>query len=113
MNAPVTLEDLQTEVDPVIANHTRIMVSGAKLHTSICTFGDLPSRRIMGGIALEIRPWSAALEKLRKSVIEASGGEPYNFCLVNKYSGGSECIGPHKDDNSLLIAKSSIACWSQ
>merc|ERR1712129_581263 len=55
------------------------------------------------------KPWKKCkLLKEIKNKIEAQFGE-YNFCLINRYKNGNDRMGFHKDDESDLHTKASIA----
>jgi alkylated DNA repair dioxygenase AlkB len=47
-----------------------------------------------------------------KERIEQLLHERFNFCLLNWYRNGDECVGEHSDDESDLVPGAVIACVS-
>jgi len=57
------------------------------------------------------RPWTALLTEVREVISQASGYD-YNFVLINRYNGGSDYMGEHKDDEKDLCQDYPIASLS-
>jgi len=57
------------------------------------------------------RPWTPLLTEIRQCVSQASGYD-FNFVLINRYDGGSDYMGEHKDDEKDLCQGYPIASLS-
>lgn len=57
------------------------------------------------------RPWTALLTEVREVISRASGYD-FNFVLINRYNGGSDYMGEHKDDEKDLCQDYPIASLS-
>jgi alkylated DNA repair dioxygenase AlkB len=56
-------------------------------------------------------PWTNELRYLKQK-IETLTGESFNSCLLNFYHNGTECMGWHSDDETMMKKNASIASLS-
>lgn len=77
-----------------------------------CSYGDNEGIILRYGAAVEIsKKWPSVLESTRRRV-EAFTGKNYNYCLVNVYRDGNDCVHWHQDNESILVPRASIASVS-
>lgn len=71
-------------------------------------FGDSGLSYTFSGVTVYCNPWLPLVREL-KTAVEIAAQETFNFVLVNYYRNGLDYIGEHRDDETDLCSKSSIA----
>lgn len=74
-------------------------------------YGDPAARYTYSGLAWEPRPWTPALQSLRRR-IEATTNTRFNSVLLNYYRDGRDSMGWHADDETELGPAPAIASLS-
>ena len=76
-------------------------------------YGDPGTTYSFSGNVYTALPWSALPGLLRvRDKITAETGQSFNYCLVNRYADGRDCIGFHSDDEAGLDPTAPIASVS-
>jgi alpha-ketoglutarate-dependent dioxygenase alkB family protein 2 len=90
-----------------------VTVFGKRYDTprEIAAFGDSGVTYTYSGCKIDPSPWTPDMLAI-KAEVEARVGEVFNFCLVNAYRDGKDCIGWHRDNEKDLDPKAPIASLS-
>lgn len=90
-----------------------VVMFGKRIVTArkVAWFGDQPFAYRYSGSEKVALAWTPVLRGIRRMVEEASG-ETFNACLLNLYHDGSEGMGWHSDDESMIERDSAIASLS-
>lgn len=93
--------------------HDELLMFGKPVVTrrKVAWYGDRPYTYTYSRATKQARPWTPALQELRKITEEASG-ERYNACLLNLYHNGEEAMGWHSDAEEDLVKDGAIGSLS-
>lgn len=103
----------QIEKTVIYDKNSKIIIYGKEIliPRQQVAFGDPGTNYKFSGVQVDAKPWIPIISKIRDD-IEIATGIKYNFCLVNRYTDGTNYIGYHKDDEKDLDAESDIVSVS-
>ena len=93
--------------------HDRLKLFGKEIVTrrEVAWHGDAPFAYTYSHSTKTARPWTPALQEIKRSV-EAVSGAMFNCCLLNLYHSGEEGMAWHADDEKELLENGAIASLS-
>lgn len=112
------LKIFEKEIEYNSDEESMIMIHGKKMKIprKQVAYGKPGTYYKFSGIKVMAKSWDnlendivcRCMHNIRRKVEKATGLK-FNFCLINRYEDGDQCIGYHKDDEKQLGATPSIA----
>ena len=95
---------------------SKVFVHGKwhKVPRKQAAYGDTGLTYTFSGATVAAQPWNNApfLKCIGDLISSLSGGQKFNFVLVNRYNDGNDHMGEHRDDEADLVPRSAIASVS-
>ncbi len=92
-------------------NQVKIMGKICQIPRKRAAFGDPGLSYSFSGVTVPANEWIPVISRIKEG-IEMALEETFNFVLVNRYKDGLDHIGEHRDDESDLFPRASIASLS-